>query len=256
MKMFQNTETLPVLLMNYLQSREQKWYRVSTAFLLKDRNCDICLKTKLTRAFCRRRAGTVVPRAEIFGDLITADHKVLSEGSESRNIRRCAVVVHKATPRKGRVVPTLLTSRFSCCNLDWGFRFGHISSIFLSAARRTRRGTDFRLLGVQYHVIEKPFRNDERICYLFSRFHFLSRHESKDRNLVYRPLSGFINQIEASLLVHALQLPLHLQRHGVSSSPMETMFASAPSKLSRSASQKPHPSRLSPSVVLLVEHSQ
>ena len=28
-------ETLPVLLMNYLQSREQKWYRVSTAFKLR-----------------------------------------------------------------------------------------------------------------------------------------------------------------------------------------------------------------------------
>ena len=34
MKVFQNTETLPVLLMNYLQGREQKWYRVRTAFLL------------------------------------------------------------------------------------------------------------------------------------------------------------------------------------------------------------------------------
>ena len=31
----------------------------------KDRNCDICLRTKITRASCRRRAGTVVPRAEI-----------------------------------------------------------------------------------------------------------------------------------------------------------------------------------------------
>ena len=31
----------------------------------KDPNCDICLKTKMTRAYCRRRAGTVVPRAEI-----------------------------------------------------------------------------------------------------------------------------------------------------------------------------------------------
>ena len=30
----------------------------------KDPNCDICLKTKITRASCRRRAGTVVPRAE------------------------------------------------------------------------------------------------------------------------------------------------------------------------------------------------
>ena len=33
------------------------------------------------------------PRAENFGDLITADHKILSEGSESRNNHRYAVVV-------------------------------------------------------------------------------------------------------------------------------------------------------------------
>ena len=64
----------------------------------KDPNCDICLKTKITRAYCRRRAGTVVPRAEYFGDLITADHKILSEGSESRDNHRYAVVVqHLAT---------------------------------------------------------------------------------------------------------------------------------------------------------------
>ena len=59
----------------------------------KDPNCDICLRTKITRASCRRRAGTVVPRAEKFGDLITADHKVLSEGSESPKNHRYAVVV-------------------------------------------------------------------------------------------------------------------------------------------------------------------
>ena len=34
----------------------------------KDTNCGICLKTKITRASCRRRAGTVVPSAEHFGD--------------------------------------------------------------------------------------------------------------------------------------------------------------------------------------------
>ena len=59
----------------------------------KDPNCEICLKTKITRASCRRRAGTVVPRAENLGDLITADHKVLSEECESRNNHRYAVVV-------------------------------------------------------------------------------------------------------------------------------------------------------------------
>ena len=30
----------------------------------KDRNCGVCLRQKLTRALCRRRTGTVVPRAE------------------------------------------------------------------------------------------------------------------------------------------------------------------------------------------------
>ena len=59
----------------------------------EDRNCDICLRTKITCASCRRRTGTDVPRAENFGDLTTADHKALSEGCESRNSHRYAVVV-------------------------------------------------------------------------------------------------------------------------------------------------------------------
>ena len=59
----------------------------------KDRNCEICQRTKITIAPCRRRNGGAVPRAENFGDLITADHKVLSENCESRNNHRYAVVV-------------------------------------------------------------------------------------------------------------------------------------------------------------------
>ena len=59
----------------------------------KDRNCEICQRTKITRAWCRRRIGRVVLCAENFGDLITPDHKVLSEGCESRNNHRYAVVV-------------------------------------------------------------------------------------------------------------------------------------------------------------------
>ena len=66
----------------------------------KDPNCDICLKTNMTRGSCRRRAGTVVPRAENFGDLmISADNKVLSEESESRNNHRYAVVVQDLATR-------------------------------------------------------------------------------------------------------------------------------------------------------------
>ena len=40
----------------------------------KDRNCEICHRTKITTAPCRRRIGGAVPRAEYFCDLITVDH--------------------------------------------------------------------------------------------------------------------------------------------------------------------------------------
>ena len=59
----------------------------------KNRNCDICLRSKITRASCRRRTGTVVPKAVNLGDSITADHNVPSEGCESRQNHRYAVVV-------------------------------------------------------------------------------------------------------------------------------------------------------------------
>ena len=67
-------------------------HSVNTHFL-QDRNCEICKRTKITRAPCRRRNGGAVPHAEKIGDLITADHKVLSDNCESRNNHRYAVVV-------------------------------------------------------------------------------------------------------------------------------------------------------------------
>ena len=57
-----------------------------------DRNCDICLKTKNCKGSLQRRTGAAILRADIFGDLITADHKVLSE---SRNNNRYAVAVQE-----------------------------------------------------------------------------------------------------------------------------------------------------------------
>ena len=67
-------------------------HSVHTHFL-KDRNCEICQRTKITRAPCTRRKGGAAPRAENFGDLITAYHKVLSDNCESGNKHRYAVVV-------------------------------------------------------------------------------------------------------------------------------------------------------------------
>ena len=73
---FLNTEAhTPVLLMGHLleptpaRSADLGKHSVHTHFP-KDRNCEICQRTKITRAPCRRRIGGVVPRAENFGDLI------------------------------------------------------------------------------------------------------------------------------------------------------------------------------------------
>ena len=94
---FLNAEThTPVLLMNHLYSLRLRevliWANtVLKLFSPKDRHCEICQRTKITRAPCRRRIGGAVPRAENFGDLITADHKVLSESCESRNNHRSAI---------------------------------------------------------------------------------------------------------------------------------------------------------------------
>ena len=53
----------------------------------KDRSCQICQRTKITRAPCRRRNGGAVPRVENFGDATTADHKVLNGISKQSSIR-------------------------------------------------------------------------------------------------------------------------------------------------------------------------
>ena len=94
---FQYTETFtPVLLMKFLQSRRQRDERiwVNTVCILispKNRNCEICKRTKITRAPCRRRNGEALLRAETSGALITADHKVLSDIFETRNNHQYAI---------------------------------------------------------------------------------------------------------------------------------------------------------------------
>ena len=92
MKGFQNTEMLHEFPSEQRAKVVSGKHSIFTHFP-KTRNCDICLKTKITRSSCRRRTGAVVPRVENSGDLITVDHKVLSEGCESRHNHRYAVVV-------------------------------------------------------------------------------------------------------------------------------------------------------------------
>ena len=99
---------------------------VNTMFILsfrKDRNYEICQRTKITRAPCRRRIGGAVPRAENFGDLITADHKVLSEGCESRNNHRYAVVVQDLATQWIQSYPCktkqLFRKHWGACKSSW-----------------------------------------------------------------------------------------------------------------------------------------
>ena len=79
----------PVLLKKYLWSPRlgEVWIWVNTLFFHS------CQRAKITRAPCRRRIGGAVPCAEKFGDLITADHRVLTESCESRSNHRFAIVV-------------------------------------------------------------------------------------------------------------------------------------------------------------------
>ena len=89
----------------------------------KDRNCEICQRTKITMAPCRRRIGRVVPRAENFGDLITADHKVLSEVCESLNNHRHADVVQDLATQWIQSYPCktkkLLRKLKGACKSSW-----------------------------------------------------------------------------------------------------------------------------------------
>ena len=96
----------------------------------KDRNCDVCLVTKVAKASCRRRTGEASPRAEKFGDLITADRKVHEEECESRDNLQYAVVVQDlATVNLIRVKQNLKMRRKEAYYNYWSQRRNHKSFI-------------------------------------------------------------------------------------------------------------------------------
>ena len=92
MMKFLNAEThTPVLLMKLsleptFKRREDLCKHSVYTHFPKDRNCEICQRTKITRAPCGRRNCGAVAHAENFGDFMTADHKVLSDNCELETI--------------------------------------------------------------------------------------------------------------------------------------------------------------------------
>ena len=166
----------------------------------KDRNCEICKRTKNTRAPCRRRNGEAVPRAVNFGDLITADHKVLSDNCESRNNHRYAVVVQdlatqwiQAYPcknktsqetqrslqkflepeRKPKVIYTDNSLEFgkACEDLSWNHctstpHRSETNGIAERAVRRVKEGTSAVLL---QSCLNESWWADSMECYTYLR---------------------------------------------------------------------------------------
>ena len=134
----------------------------------KDRNCEICQRTKITRAPCRRRIGGAEPRAENFGDLITADHKVLSENRESRNNHRYAMVVQDL-----KVIFTDNSLEFgkACEDLSWNHctstpHRSETDGIAERAVRRVKEGTSAVLLQSR---LNDSWWADSLECYTYLR---------------------------------------------------------------------------------------
>ena len=179
---------------------------------------------------CRRRNGGAVLRAENFGDLITADHKVPSDKCESRNNHRYAVVVQdfatqwiQAYPcktktsqetqrslqkflepnRKPKVIYTDNYLEFgkSCEELSWKHctstpHRSETSGVAERAVRRVKEGTSAVLL-ILWNVT--PMCETSQIYYLMGR----------------RPMKDVLgNHLKDRLfhLVHWLSIVLLLRR--------------------------------------------
>ena len=128
-----------------------------------DRNCEICQRTKITRAPCRRRNGGAVLRAENFGDLMTADHKVLSENCESRNNHRYAVVVQDLTTQWIQSYPCktkLHKKPREACKSSWNPR-GNQKSFTLTIPWNSAK-----LVKISHGIIARLHHTDRRLMVL------------------------------------------------------------------------------------------
>ena len=219
----------------------------------KDRNCEICKRTKITRASRRRRNGGAVPRAVNFGDLITADHKVLSDNCESRNNHRYAVVVQdpatqwiQAYPcknktsqesqrslqkflepeRKPKVIYTDNSLEFAkaCEDLSWNHctstpHRSETNGIAERAVRRVKEGTSAVVL---QSGLNESWWADSMECYTYLRnvTDLLSDGKTPNGRRFWQP---FIKDLLFHL-VHWLSINLYLRRISPESINLERKF--------------------------------
>ena len=85
------------------RSADSGKHSVETHFS-KDRNCEICQEDQNHKGSVQKTHWWSRTSCRNFGDLITADHKFLSEGCESRNNHRYAVVMQDLATQMDPVV--------------------------------------------------------------------------------------------------------------------------------------------------------
>ena len=96
------------LLPQILLQTIQKEITMYSFIFPKGPNCEVCRRTKVTRAPCRRNPDDRADRmkiAERFGDMIIAARKVLHEEQESRLHHKYAVVVQDLTTQRIQSYP-------------------------------------------------------------------------------------------------------------------------------------------------------
>ena len=165
----------------------------------KVRNCEICKRTKITRAPCRRRNGEA--RAVNFGDLITADHQgpkrqlriskqssKRSRGAGSSHSMDPGVSVQKQNPhkkprdacksswsprgnQKSFILPNSLEFGKACEDLSWNHctstpHRSETNGIAERAVRRVKEGTSAVLLQSGLNL---SWWADSMECYTYLR---------------------------------------------------------------------------------------
>ena len=209
-------------------------------------------RTKITRAPCRRRKGEAVPRADNFGDLITADHKVLSDNCESRINHRYAVVVQdlatqwiQAYPcknktsqetqrslqkflepeRKPKVIYTDNSLEFgkACEDLSWNHctstpHRSETNGIAERAVRRVKEGTSAVLL---QSGLNESWWADSMECYTYLRN--VTDLLSDGRRPMKDVLGSHLKDL-LFLLVHLLSITLQLRKISPESINLEKFY--------------------------------
>ena len=130
----------------------------------KDRNCEICKRTKITRAPCRRRNGEAVLRAANFGDLITGrsqgPKRQLRISKQSSICSRGAGSSHSMDPGVSVQKTKLHRKHREACTSSWS-QIGNQKSFILTIPWNLAK-----LVKISPGIIARLHHTDRRLMVL------------------------------------------------------------------------------------------